>query len=266
MAVLINLNDGLPAPPRGRSNVKWQKDTTGPTNVSGYIEVGGVNAQTGTSYELVPDDQGKLLTFDNADPVAASLLPANQMPGGFWLFIRNYGAGAVTLTPETSTIDDEASLTLEQDQSCILFSDGLNYKTLLIAGGGGATVVSLVGVTIDGGGAEIATGFKGSVQLDFAGTIIGWSIEETSGNAGDIEIEVDKHAGTETLPVVPNTTTDKISASAPIALSSATGAGAGAAAVSTWTAEVAQWDSIGFNVASATTVQRVTLWLRIQRS
>ncbi len=121
-----------------------------------------------------------------------------------------------------------------------------------------------VGITIDGGDSPIATGVKGSIQVDFAGTIIGWSIE--ADQSGSISIEVDKKAGTQTAPAVPNTTTDKISASAPIALSSAQAVGVGVSGVSTWTTSVARWDSIQFNVASASTVKRVTLWIRIQES
>jgi len=133
-----------------------------------------------------------------------------------------------------------------------------------------AGITRTVGITIEGvSGAAITPGVKGGIQVDFegGGTIIGWSILETSGHPGDIQIEVDKHAGTQTVPVIPNTTSDKISASAPIALSSSDAAGVGPAGVSTWSPlAVAQWDSIQFYVASASTVQRVTVYLRIQGS
>lgn len=123
-----------------------------------------------------------------------------------------------------------------------------------------------VGITIDGFDSVISTGVKGSIQVDFAGTIIGWSIE--ADQAGDITVEVDKHASSAppAAPAIPNTTTDKISASAPIALSAAQSAAAAAAGVSTWTTAVAQWDSIQFKVASAATLKRVALYLRIQES
>ena len=126
--------------------------------------------------------------------------------------------------------------------------------------------VHTVGITIDGGGAAITTGIKGSIQVDFAGSVIGWSIE--ADQAGSIQVEIDKHASSAppAVPAIPNTTTDKISASAPVALATAQSAAVAAAGVSTWTTTVAQWDSIQFNVALATTVQRVTLYLRIQGS
>lgn len=133
------------------------------------------------------------------------------------------------------------------------------------------TTYRKVGITIDGGaevigiGEEGITSFKGSVQVDFAGVIIGWSIQADA--VGSIQIEVVKKAGTQTTPVVPNKTTDKISGAVPITLSNAQAAGVGASGVSAWSTAVAKWDSIGFNVVSdATDIHRVTLWLRIQEN
>ena len=114
-------------------------------------------------------------------------------------------------------------------------------------------------MTVDG-----TTGVKGSIQVDFAGTIIGWSMQADV--SGSMTVEVSKRAGTQALPVVPDPVTHKISASAPITLSSAQAAGAGPSGVSTWNVAVAQWDSIQFKVASVTTVARAAFWLRIQES
>jgi hypothetical protein len=121
-----------------------------------------------------------------------------------------------------------------------------------------------VGITIDGGGTVITTGTKGAIQVPFAGTIIGWSI--IADLSGSISVEVDKAASSAppSAPAVPNTTTDKISASAPVVLSGAQSAASGTTGVSTWTTAVAQFDVIQFYVASASTVTRTTLYLRIQ--
>lgn len=109
-----------------------------------------------------------------------------------------------------------------------------------------------------------ATGAIGSVQVDFAGTIVGWSVEADA--VGDLAVEVSVVGGTQTTPVVPDPVTNKVSASAPIALSAAQAAGGGTAAVSTWTTAIAQWDSIGFKVTTVTTLTKATVWLRIQES
>jgi hypothetical protein len=119
--------------------------------------------------------------------------------------------------------------------------------------------VRKVGVSLDG-----TTGVKGSVQVDFAGTIIGWSVQADV--AGDLFVEVSKVAGTQAVPVVPDPTTHKISASAPITLAAAQAAGVGEAGVATWNRNVAQWDSIQFKVVTVTTVTRAVLWLRIREA
>jgi hypothetical protein len=221
----------------------------------------GVNSQAG-DYSALTGDNGKLIVMSKA--TAKTLTLPAAPPSATWaIFVQNTGAGALTISRNSLTIDAAASdLTLVQGEGLVLFTDGTNYFTSR----GVSRKVRTIGITIDGGGAAIITGVKGSIHVPFAGTIIGWSIEETSGHSGSMTVEVDKHAGTETVPVIPNTSTDKISASAPIALSSSDAAGAGTAGVSSWTTSVAQWDSIQFNVASATTVQRVTLYLRIQES
>lgn len=121
-----------------------------------------------------------------------------------------------------------------------------------------------VGFTLNKGGQALATGIAGEVQVDFAGTIIGWSI--VGDQAGSISIDVCKKAGTQTTPAVPNTTTDKISASAPIALSTEQAKGAGTSGVSTWTAAVARWDTILFNVTAVSTLTRATGYLIIKQN
>jgi hypothetical protein len=114
---------------------------------------------------------------------------------------------------------------------------------------------------IDGGGAVISTGLKGYRQLEFACSIVGWSLY--ADQAGSISIDVDAHASSAppAAPSIPNTTTDKISAGAPIALSSAQSASGGISEVSTWTASRALWDTIALNVTSAVTVTKV--WGRL---
>lgn len=116
-----------------------------------------------------------------------------------------------------------------------------------------------IGITVDG-----STGVKGAIQIDFAGTIIGWSI--IADVAGSIQVEVDRKTSSTppAAPGIPNTTTDKISASAPIALSSAQSAARAAAGVSTWTTHLNQWDVVQFNVISVATIARATMYLLIQ--
>lgn len=91
-----------------------------------------VRATTTTSEALANSDQGKLVTFSNASAVAATIAQAGSggnFAAGWVASLRNLGAGTVTLTPTTSTIDGAATLTLTTGQGVDLYSDGTNYFT-----------------------------------------------------------------------------------------------------------------------------------------
>lgn len=117
-----------------------------------------------------------------------------------------------------------------------------------------------VGITVDG-----TIGVKGAIQIDFEGTIIGWSLIATT--PGNIQVEVSRKSSLfpPAAPAIPNPTTDKISASAPIALASpAQSASGGVDAVSTWVRDLERFDVVQFAVASASLLTKATLYLRIQ--
>lgn len=134
---------------------------------------------------------------------------------------------------------------------------------------GSSSGVRKVGISLDGSGVPLTTGVKGIVQLDYDGIILGWSA--VADKVGGITMDVClKHsAPPPEAPAIPNTTTDKISGSAPIRIASAQSAAGGASSVSTWTKQstgqhISQWDVLLFNVTFVAVVTRVTLYLRIQ--
>lgn len=140
----MNLNDSTPAAPTGRKNVKWQCDhLLRPANVSAYVDDGGVNGQTGTSYTIVEGDNRKLVYLNNASAVAVAVDPSANLGSAFFCWLENLGAGTVTLTPNaTETIDGAASLTLGQNEGIMLFSDGSNLFTSRGKGGSGSFTAS----------------------------------------------------------------------------------------------------------------------------
>jgi hypothetical protein len=151
------------------------------------VNVGDVNAQTGTSYTVVASDQGKLVTFNNASAVAVTLPQATgQFGAGWFVAVRNYGAGTVTITPTTSTIDSGASVTVATDAHCFIYSDGTNYKTTkcAAAGGGGGTAS---GFYLDISGTKYIPQNMFAATLPSAGTYA-WvnqaSATETAVNSG----------------------------------------------------------------------------------
>lgn len=116
-----------------------------------------LNKQTGTTYTFLdntpstltdPSDRGKLVTHTNGSATAYTLPQsgaAGKFLDGWWTMVQNRGAGTVTITPTTSTVDGAASLALTQNQGVFLFSDGTNYFTqrgIGSAGGGSGTINS----------------------------------------------------------------------------------------------------------------------------
>lgn len=100
-----------------------------------------VNPQTGTMYTFVNTDCSKLVTFSNASAVAVTLPQASSASGGgaqagtfmppCTIAVMNNGAGTVTITPTTSTINKGASsLALTTGQGDIIVSDGANYQVI----------------------------------------------------------------------------------------------------------------------------------------
>ena len=99
-----------------------------------------VNAQTGTTYTIANSDSRKLVTLTNAGAIAVTLPQAGASSAflsGWFAMVQNRGAGTVTITPTTSTIDGAATLALTTNQGVVIFSNGTNYFTMRGVGGSG---------------------------------------------------------------------------------------------------------------------------------
>jgi hypothetical protein len=105
--------------------------------------IGGVNLQTGTSYTFQSSDYTQLVSFSNASAIAATLPEATVFGNLWYTAVENTGAGTLTITPTTSTIDGAANLALTQNQGCFIYSDGTNFYTERgMASGSALTVTS----------------------------------------------------------------------------------------------------------------------------
>jgi len=134
-----------------------------------------INAQTGTTYTVLSSDACKLVTFSNGSAVAVTLPQATgSFAAGFAFDVQNKGAGAVTITPTTSTINGSATLVVNQNTGCSIVSDGTNYQvascTAIGASSGTVTSVaqSFTGGLISVAGSPITT--SGTLALTVAGT------------------------------------------------------------------------------------------------
>lgn len=95
----------------------------------------GTRAVTGTSDTLAQSDLGRAVTYSNAASIAVSLAQAGASSSfldGWSVHVKNTGAGTVTITPTTSTINDGATLVLAQNLGAFIWSDGTNYHAYII--------------------------------------------------------------------------------------------------------------------------------------
>jgi hypothetical protein len=102
-----------------------------------------VNAQTGTTYTVLTGDRAKLVTHSNGSSIAVTLPQCGSagFPTGWFYLTENRGAGTVTVTPTTSTIDGSSNLAISTNQGGIIACDGTNYFTM--RGGVGGVSLSV---------------------------------------------------------------------------------------------------------------------------
>lgn len=88
-----------------------------------------INAQTGTTYTIVATDFGKVLTFANAGAIAVTLPVATttNFPDSGCFTLVTIGAGTVTVTPTTSTINGQATKDYATNAGGRICRHGSNY-------------------------------------------------------------------------------------------------------------------------------------------
>lgn len=96
--------------------------------VNSYQQGVQVRTVTGASDTLLTTDYGNLVIYNNAGGVAVSIAQATGTFASFNVFVKNVGAGAVTITPATSQINGSATLVLAVNQGTWIVSDGTNYQ------------------------------------------------------------------------------------------------------------------------------------------
>ncbi len=153
--------------------------------VASWQQGAGVNAQVGITYTVVGDtsgfsDNGKVVTFNNASPVAVTLPGAGAAGfNPFSFYALDVGSGAVTITPSIGTINGAGSLVLAQNQSVLIVSDGTNWQ--VIKGFGSGTVAG-PGSTTSGDLATWANN-SGSLLADLGTSAAGQIINSTAAHA-----------------------------------------------------------------------------------
>ena len=228
-----------------------------------FPALGMVNDQSGqTSYTTEQSDNGAEVVLDSIYPIGVTLSASVNAP--WFTFINNLGGGTATLTPSAGEINGGASLDVDSGSFALVFFDGTNFWGAVSGSTSITQLTRTIGITIDGGGNAPSTGIKGFVTIPYNCTITGWTaIADQSGSAS---VDVCYVAGSGAPPTAPNIPTDsnKISASAPVVLSSAQSAAGGSSAISTWSTSLGQWGTVMFNLNSVTTCTRVSVQLFVQ--
>ncbi len=151
------------------------------------------------------------------------------------------------------------SRTLDSSSTGSLLSLSGSAIVYVTAAAADITQTTAIGYAIDGGGAAIVAGLLGgSLRIPFSGTIN--SVTLLADQIGSIVVNIWK----DTYASYPPTVADSICASAKPTLSSALKSED--TTLTGWSTVIAAGDILRFNVDSATTVQNVTIILKVTKT
>lgn len=119
----VVFNDG--GAPAGDASLTWNKTDNILTAQQFAVDSSNVNAQTGTSYTLQSTDNGKIITLSNASAITLTV-PAS-LGAGFSCMLMQIGAGQVTITPSSTTVNSASGLKISaQHGAASLFAYAAN--------------------------------------------------------------------------------------------------------------------------------------------
>jgi hypothetical protein len=220
-------------------------------------DTGAITATQGGSLTGTWTDLGSVTTIDinggtiDGTPVG-NTTPSTVTTTNTGLHILDTNASHDLVIVPGSDLTADRNLTLTTGDAARTIT--INSDATISSG----TAVSAVQIMIDGGGSVITTGVKGYIEIPFACTIN--QVTLLADQSGSIVVDIWK----DTYANYPPTVADTITAAAKPTISSATKSQD--ATLTGWTTSVTAGDILGFNVDSATTVQRVTLSLKVTKT
>lgn len=133
--------------------------------------------------------------------------------------------------------------------------DPVTGRLLISISGTSSITTSSITFIIDGGGSTIATGIAGDLEIPFNCTINRATL--LADQSGSIVVDIWKNTYANYPPVVGNSITASAIPTITTAVKSQD------ATLTGWTTTINAGDTLRFNVNSVTTIQRITLSLRV---
>lgn len=95
------------------------------------IRINALHDRKTATYTAAASDRGRLLEFDSASAITLNLTAAATLGEGWFAYVKNSGAGVLTIDPNgAELVDDAATITLNQNGSTIIFCDSAAFWTV----------------------------------------------------------------------------------------------------------------------------------------
>ena len=210
------------------------------TNVATYI----VSAESGTA-----DDIDGISGFNECQFLIL------RAATGHTLTLKDENAGAAAATDKIR-LPGARDVAIADDEVALLYHDDTLDRWVLLAGPPPAnSTTRTITVIIDGGGSAVTTGVKADVEIPFGCTIN--RVTALADQSGSIVVDIWK----DTYANYPPTDADSITSATPPTITTATKSQD--STLTSWTTAITAGDTLRFNVDSCTTIQRVTLSIKV---
>jgi hypothetical protein len=279
---ILTVNTGATAPQwatgasSGVSSVSF--GTTGltpSTATTGAVVVAGTLATTNGGTGLITFNANGAVYASSSSVLTTGTLPTTGGGTGLASFTANgavYASSTSALTTGTLPTASGGTGLITYTAGDIVYSSATNTLGKLAIGTAGQALVVNSGATapawttqnssitfiIDGGGVAISAGIKGDLTIPFNCTITEWTL--LCDQSGSIVVDIWKDVYANYPPTVANTITASAKPTVTTSVKNQS------TTLTGWTATITAGDTLRFNVNSATTVQRVTLSLKVYRT
>ena len=130
------------------------------------------DAEAVTPFSAVEGDRAKCLVYTAG--AGTCNLPSPGAVGNDWFFmIRNSGSGTLNIVPPSGNIDGGASINLDPNDSCFIFTDGSDFFTVGLSTGS-TIAFDFVSIPVPGSGDFVLSGANlNRIAYRFTGALTG---------------------------------------------------------------------------------------------